>query len=108
MFLTIVVSACSAEPAKQTNGNTGLENIGGYEGIDANKIAPPTIEEIPHPQIGIMNSDRPVPERTPGIPGPEELRKPFRPGPKPTPGIPDEKTIRRMLKNRANIANANR
>jgi hypothetical protein len=107
-FLAIATSACAAATTTQMNGNLSPTNAVGHETPDANKIIPPTVQEIERPQIGIMNSNQPALQKTPGIPSPEELRKPFRPGPKPTPGIPDEKTIRRMLKKPANISNANR
>lgn len=55
------------------------------------------IEEIKPPQVITMEKGNHGGAPTPGIPGPEELKKPFKPGTKPTPGIPDEKTIKKML-----------
>lgn len=109
MIVSVLLSvACSGtDPAE--NSNTSAGNAAGNSNVG---VLPPgmtpeliEIQEVQPPQVVTMEKGKPNEKSTPGIPGPDELKKPFKPGAKPTPGIPDEKTVKKMLSNAASNSN---
>jgi hypothetical protein len=114
VLLIIAVSlsaACGVSDTANTSdrpvvNSAGNSNIGGLPPDMTPRLI--EIQEVQPPQVVTMDKGDPKAKKTPGIPGPDELKKPFKPGPDPTPGIPDEKTIKRMLSRPASNANVNR
>ncbi|QQS32784.1 MAG: hypothetical protein IPM50_14185 [Acidobacteriota bacterium] len=105
VLLTI---ACSGtDPAKNLNSPAGNAAGNSNVGVLPPGMTPELIEiqEVQPPQVVTMEKGQPNEKSTPGIPGPEELKKPFKPGSKPTPGIPDEKTVKKMLSDTASNSN---
>jgi hypothetical protein len=93
-------AACSGtDPASGTDQSISNAVSTSNSGSSPPGTVPDQIElqEIQPPQVVTMEKGKPGEAPTPGIPGPDELKKPFKPGTKPTPGIPDEKTIKKML-----------
>lgn len=118
MFKTILLTvsvllsiACSGtENAKNSNNSAGNAASNSNVGVLPPGMTPELIEieEVQPPQVVTMEKGKPNEKSTPGIPSPEELKKPFKPGAKSTPGIPDEKTIKKMLSDTASNSNVAR
>jgi hypothetical protein len=70
------------DPANMPPGLSGSPlPVNGVPGIPANGAGPLPVGKTP----------------TPGIPGPDEIKKGIKPGLTPTPGIPDPATIRKQM-----------
>jgi hypothetical protein len=100
----VVLSACGSTANNSTNA------IPPSVATNANVIKldpanmPPGLSGSPLPVNGVpgipSNGAAVLPKGgtpTPGIPGPEEIKKGIKPGLTPTPGIPDPATIRKQM-----------
>ena len=109
MSVSVILSlACGGtNPAENSNPSAGNAASNSNVGSLPPGMTPELIEiqEVQPPQVVTMDGGKPNEKSTPGIPGPDELKKPFKPGAKPTPGIPDEKTVKKMLSDTATNSN---
>lgn len=87
------------------NGNSGPVTVDPSNlppGLSANPIQQPA--NMPGVNANVVQPKGGTP--TPGIPSPDEIRKPVKPGATPTPGIPSPEEIKKMLAKPGSAVNA--